>query len=449
MKNLNFISLISGGKDSIYSIIIAKCYGFHLVAAAHLIPNDMGKDDTESYMYQGTGHECVPSIAGCLGVPLYQRRAEGISKIVSMQYEMDPEDEVEDLYKILEEVVDDYPGVKFVSCGAIRSDYQRHRVEKVCQRLGLRCLAFLWGENQQRLLKQIVDSKTEAILVKVAAEGLKSKHVGQSLRALQSELLRLERTCGIHPCGEGGEFETITLNSPAFQENCISILRSTVRVLTMDQYAPVCVLDVLEHKVEKIPEIQKMEFRDSFLELQEFYKSGRWIKDLIIEDSEDVLQSNVKVKEKEIKDEIYFLKGKENEKISGVEVIDCRGYILPWEVAPDPESVPFLYGGFEDGVFDRSIDIGISLATLYFMRIVFRCYPSARQVALTLTIPRTSESQKTKFFENWRKRANSSILLTANEEKIHDLQEIKIDFQSTYDINHVQCSGYGFSHPDV
>src|SRR5207249_4795 len=32
------------------------------------------------------------------------------------------------------------------------------------------------------------------------------------------DLLRLERTRGVHPCGEGGEFETLVLDGPLFHQ---------------------------------------------------------------------------------------------------------------------------------------------------------------------------------------------------------------------------------------
>lgn len=98
-------------------------------------------------MFQTIGHHMIPSIAECLGVPLIQRKFSGKSLQKTINYSetnKNEEDEVEDLYKLLEEVKNKYPEVKAVSCGAILSDYQRYRVENVCSRLDLVSFAFLW-----------------------------------------------------------------------------------------------------------------------------------------------------------------------------------------------------------------------------------------------------------------------------------------------------------------
>lgn len=43
-----------------------------------------------------------------------------------------------------------------VASGAIASDYQRTRVERVCARLGLVSLAYLWQQPQVPLLQRMV-----------------------------------------------------------------------------------------------------------------------------------------------------------------------------------------------------------------------------------------------------------------------------------------------------
>jgi diphthine-ammonia ligase len=56
-----------------------------------------------------------------------------------------------------------------------------------------------------------------AVLVKVAGLGLDpQRHLGRSLAEMQPLLERLQAQYGTNACGEGGEFETITLDCPAF-----------------------------------------------------------------------------------------------------------------------------------------------------------------------------------------------------------------------------------------
>lgn len=55
------------------------------------------------------------------------------------------------------------------------------------------------------------------LLSQVAALGLDPhKHLGRSIRQLQPYLHKLRDRFGCNVCGEGGEYETLTLDCPAF-----------------------------------------------------------------------------------------------------------------------------------------------------------------------------------------------------------------------------------------
>jgi len=103
-------------------------------------------------------------------LPLYRGMIEGSSVSQGKVYTESQEDEVEDLYKLLKKIKED---IMFdaVSVGAILSDYQRVRVENVCSRLGISSLAYLWRRDQQELLSEMISSRIEAVLIKVAAMG--------------------------------------------------------------------------------------------------------------------------------------------------------------------------------------------------------------------------------------------------------------------------------------
>ncbi|CAG8713159.1 22126_t:CDS:10, partial [Racocetra persica] len=76
------------------------------------------------------------------------------------------------------------PDIQGVSVGAILSNYQRVRVENVCIRLGLTPIAYLWRRNQKELLSEMINTGNEKY--------------------------------DVHLCGEGGEYETFTLDCPLF-----------------------------------------------------------------------------------------------------------------------------------------------------------------------------------------------------------------------------------------
>ena len=57
-----------------------------------------------------------------------------------------------------------------------------------CSRLGLVSLAYLWRRSQSELLDEMIESKVEAIIIKVATLGLDQKHLGLSLSQVRDHL---------------------------------------------------------------------------------------------------------------------------------------------------------------------------------------------------------------------------------------------------------------------
>eukprot|EP00798_Chlamydomonas_sp_ICE-L_P024633 gene24633-10254_t len=224
------VALVSGGKDSFYSMWLATQAGHEIVAIGNLLPADPEVDELDSYMYQTVGHQIIDSYAACMGVPVYRRRIKGRSKAQDMAYAQTEGDEVEDLYALLAYIKESIPQVTAVCCGAIASDYQRLRVESVCARLNLVSLAYMWHQPQRTLLNGMISSGMHAILIKVAALGLEPhKHLGKSLQQVQPHLLKLNELYGSNVCGEGGEFESLTLDSPLFKYGRVVLDKSEAK----------------------------------------------------------------------------------------------------------------------------------------------------------------------------------------------------------------------------
>ncbi|KAG5363310.1 Diphthine--ammonia ligase [Yarrowia sp. B02] len=213
---MKFVALVSGGKDSCFSILQCIANNHDLVALANLHPPKLETHEMDSYMYQTVGHNVVAQYSDLLGVPLYRQPINGSAVTQKLDYAPVHEDETEDLFQLLKAVLEEHPEVEAVSVGAILSSYQRTRVENVCQRLGLVSLSYLWQRDQVELLDEIVRSKLDARIIKVAGMGLKPQtHIGKSLAEIQQELLLLHERYGLHPCGEGGEYETLVLGGPS------------------------------------------------------------------------------------------------------------------------------------------------------------------------------------------------------------------------------------------
>ncbi|KIJ70084.1 hypothetical protein HYDPIDRAFT_77552 [Hydnomerulius pinastri MD-312] len=248
---MKYVALLSGGKDSCFNLLHCKRNGHDIIAAATLSPHS-GKDEIDSYMYQTVGQDGITLIAQALNVPLYRRIIQGQPVEQGSEYGVKSAggggiigDETEDLYILLKEVLDHYPDIQAVSVGAILSNYQRVRVEHVCRRLSLTPLAYLWQRNQLSLLSEMISSNLTALLIKIAGAGLTTSHLSLSLSAMYPTLLSLHRAYGTHPCGEGGEYESFTVDCSLFRRR-VEVRRWEVVVVDESKVAPVAYLRIKE-----------------------------------------------------------------------------------------------------------------------------------------------------------------------------------------------------------
>lgn len=243
---MRVVALVSGGKDSCYNMMQCVIEGHQIVALANLRPEK--KDELDSYMFQTVGHHGIDLYAEAMGLPLYRHTIQGSSKSIDKDYAITENDEVEDLYELLKKVKKECD-FDAVSVGAILSDYQRVRVEHVCQRLGLTSLAYLWRRDQEELLKEMIDSQLTAVLIKVASLGLEPKHLGRTLSEMHPYLQKMKDKYQLNVCGEGGEYETFTLDCPLFRKRIVldeveSIIHSD------DAFAAVAYLNIRRAHLE-------------------------------------------------------------------------------------------------------------------------------------------------------------------------------------------------------
>lgn len=221
--------------------------GHEIVALANLRPAD--KDEMDSYMYQTVGHHAIDLYAEAMGLPLYRHTIQGVAKETGGDYVPTPQDEVEDLLILLQKVQKEVE-VEAVSVGAILSNYQRVRVENVCQRLGLTCLAYLWRRDQAELLDEMIRCDVTAVLIKVASLGLNpKKHLGRTLAEMQPELHNMHTKFELNVCGEGGEYETFTLDCPLFKKKIV-LDEPEMVIHSDDAFSPVGYLNLKKAHLE-------------------------------------------------------------------------------------------------------------------------------------------------------------------------------------------------------
>lgn len=177
MAGLKVIALISGGKDSFFSMLHCTSQGHEIVALANLHPAG-DENDTDSFMYQTVGHNVIPLYAEAFELPLHRAPILGKNAVKLRDYAVqvvadgNDVDETESLMPLLKKVMLRHPEANAVSTGAILSSYQRTRVESVALRLGLTPLAYLWQYpylspyRQSSLLTDMVSQRTSARIFK-------------------------------------------------------------------------------------------------------------------------------------------------------------------------------------------------------------------------------------------------------------------------------------------
>ncbi|KAI8597696.1 hypothetical protein EDD21DRAFT_289362, partial [Dissophora ornata] len=232
----------SGGKDSFYNLMQCVANGHEVIALGNLHPAPQDKkDELDSYMYQTVGHDVIHLYKDCLDVPLYRQEIKGRPIEQGSDYVETAMDETEDLFELLKKAKTAHPDLQAISVGAILSNYQRIRVENVCGRLGLVALAYLWQRNQEELLHEMAQAGVNAILIKIAAIGLKKQHLGRSIGDMYPYLCQMNQEYDLHICGEGGEYETITLDCPLFKRRIVIDESETV-IHSDDHFAQVAYL---------------------------------------------------------------------------------------------------------------------------------------------------------------------------------------------------------------
>ena len=103
-KSLKVVALVSGGKDSCYSMLQCVSAGHEIVALANLRPKDVSKNELDSYMFQTVGHQAIDLYAEAMNLPLFRGDIKGSSVNTELDYNKTDQDEVEDLLELLQTI---------------------------------------------------------------------------------------------------------------------------------------------------------------------------------------------------------------------------------------------------------------------------------------------------------------------------------------------------------
>ncbi|MCD6414475.1 MAG: diphthine--ammonia ligase [Candidatus Diapherotrites archaeon] len=190
--------LFSGGKDSCYALYWALNQAWNVRCLVSILPR---KPDSYMFHYPNVA-ALVEKQAKLVGLPILKRKTDALK-----------EKELDDLKQVLSEAKEKH-SIEAVVSGAVQSEYQKTRIERVCYKLGLKSFVPLWHKDPERLARD--EARTlKIIIVGVYAEGLDESWLGRTLDGdAIAELVRKK----ISPIGEGGEFETLVVDAPFFKE---------------------------------------------------------------------------------------------------------------------------------------------------------------------------------------------------------------------------------------
>lgn len=189
-------ALVTGGKDSTLALYRAMKQGHKLVYLVTMLPHR-----ADSWMFHYPNIHLTDLFSDATGIPLVKAETAGIE-----------EKEVKDLKNLLATL-----DVEAIVYGAVSSEYQKKRIDRICSELGLKPVAPLWQEDPQKLLEELIKHKMETIIVGAYAHGFNQSWLGRKIdHATINDLVELNKKYQVSIVGEGGEYETLVLDAPFF-----------------------------------------------------------------------------------------------------------------------------------------------------------------------------------------------------------------------------------------
>jgi predicted ATP pyrophosphatase (TIGR00289 family) len=204
---MNVAILFSGGKDStmaVYAALEAKEDVKYLLS--------MKSKNDESYMFHVPNIHVTDLLSEALDIPIMSVETDGVK-----------EEELEDLKAAFLDLKD--LGVEAIYTGALYSVYQKSRIEKLGDEVGLKIISPYWHVDELEYMRKIVSLGFKIMICGVAAWGLDESWLGRIIDDdTIDELVRLNEKYHVDIAFEGGEAETLAIDGPIFKKR-IEILK--------------------------------------------------------------------------------------------------------------------------------------------------------------------------------------------------------------------------------
>jgi len=197
----------SGGKDSCLACYQAATSGLKV---RYLL--NMTTEDGKRSWTHGLSTELLEIQSQAMGIPLVQRRTTGVA------YETE-------FINILR--TSKQEGIEGGVFGDIDFEPHRQWIERVCQEADITPHLPLWGQNQDKIMRDFIDLGFEAVVVAAKADLFGEEWLGRKVDLdFLEQLNKLRETKDITPCGEAGEYHTFVTDGPLFNQR-LEILKTS------------------------------------------------------------------------------------------------------------------------------------------------------------------------------------------------------------------------------
>jgi len=189
----------SGGKDCCLACYRASASGLKVRYLANMVTEDGKRSWTH-----GLSSELLQMQSQAIGIPLIQRRT------TMANYEA----EFKNMLLTLKQ-----EGVSGGVFGDIDLDEHRQWVERVCHEVGVTAYLPLWGQSQDKIMRDFIASGFEAMVISAKADLFGEEWLGHKIDSeFLSHLSELKQTKDITLCGESGEYHTLVTDGPIFNQ---------------------------------------------------------------------------------------------------------------------------------------------------------------------------------------------------------------------------------------
>jgi ABC transporter with metal-binding/Fe-S-binding domain ATP-binding protein len=198
---MKLAALFSGGKDSTYSIFLAKKQGHEVECLVSIFP----KSDNSHLLHHPN-----------LRWTHLQSQSMQIPQLIVRSESDETDKELETLEEIIMQAIEKYK-IEGLVHGGITSQFQKKKFENLCNKLNLKSIAPLWNYEPLKYMKELISLNFVFVITSVSSGGLNDSWLGKKITEGDiNKLYLLSQRFGFNLNFEGGEAETFIIDCPLF-----------------------------------------------------------------------------------------------------------------------------------------------------------------------------------------------------------------------------------------